>query len=206
MRQETGSKSYLLNDYVSIQLKLDGHSFSLAECNHSAVAEGAEIVNVLVVSPKSMLVPTEEFDAQSTAQMLAANAMACADDEIAVCGVERDGVASIVALKRSLYDELHTRLGGRERIYTPLTLDEQSATRQNIVELYGECGLLYIKVYGQKLRFADVFSVANDDDILYIMAKLGEQYAIESYDVHITGDDAEHIKERLKQYFRVVCA
>ena len=58
MKQATGSKTPNPIHKVSIQLALDGHSFSTP----LPAAAGEEPVEVELLTPKTMLVPAELFD------------------------------------------------------------------------------------------------------------------------------------------------
>ena len=77
MKQATGSKTPNPIHKVSIQLALDGHSFSTP----LPAAAGEEPVEVELLTPKTMLVPAELFDEERGAELLAANGMAPSGDE-----------------------------------------------------------------------------------------------------------------------------
>lgn len=71
MRQATGSNTPQSGNKVSIQLSLDGHSFSVPALSELPAGEAPVTVELLL--PGTMLVPGELFDAERGAEMLAAN-------------------------------------------------------------------------------------------------------------------------------------
>ncbi len=73
MRQATGSNTPQSGNKVSIQLSLDGHSFSVPALSELPAGEAPVTVELLL--PRTMLVPGELFDAERGAEMLAANGM-----------------------------------------------------------------------------------------------------------------------------------
>ena len=73
MRQATGSNTPQSGNKVSIQLSLDGHSFSVPALSELPAGEAPVTVELLL--PGTMLVPGELFDAERGAEMLAANGM-----------------------------------------------------------------------------------------------------------------------------------
>ena len=62
MRQATGSNTPQLGNKVSIQLSLDGHSFSVPALSELPAGEAPVTVELLL--PRTMLVPGELFDAE----------------------------------------------------------------------------------------------------------------------------------------------
>lgn len=82
MRQETGSNTPQTANKVSIQLSLDGHSFSAQALAGDFPGDGA--VEVELLTARTMLVPREVFDAGLGTELLAAGRMALAAGENAV--------------------------------------------------------------------------------------------------------------------------
>ena len=70
MKQATGSNTPQSGNKVSIQLSLDGHSFSVPALPELPAGEAPVTVELLL--PRTMLVPGELFDAEWGAEMLAA--------------------------------------------------------------------------------------------------------------------------------------
>ena len=65
---------------------------------------------------------------------------------------------------------VHERLGGRARYTTPLLCVPQTSVPT--VWMYYAAGLLYIKVYDGKLRFAEVVPAPDEADLLYMLERL----------------------------------
>ena len=93
MRQATGSNTPQSGIKVSIQLSLDGHSFSVPALSELPAGEAPVTVELLL--PRTMLVPGELFDAERGAEMLAANGMPPTAEE---CVVASDPEAEFVAV------------------------------------------------------------------------------------------------------------
>ena len=71
---------------------------------------------------------------------------------------------------------------------------------------YRTAGLLYIKVYDGCLRFAGVIPAPDTADVCYFTERLGKEFALNSCELRISGDDAKACGKLLKGYFkRVVC-
>ena len=83
MRQATGSNTPQSGNKVSIQLSLDGHSFSVAA--PPAFPAEAERIEAEVLTPRTMLVPVEYFAGERAAALLAANGMPALSGEETVC-------------------------------------------------------------------------------------------------------------------------
>ena len=74
MKQATGSNTPQSINKVSIQLTLDGHSFSAPALSGEFPGDGP--VEVELLTPRTMLVPEELFDKEHAGEVLAAAGMA----------------------------------------------------------------------------------------------------------------------------------
>lgn len=94
MRQATGSNTPQSGNKVSIQLSLDGHSFSVPALSELPAGEAPVTVELLL--PRTMLVPGELFDAERGAEMLAANGMPpTAEESVVASDPEAEFVAAL---------------------------------------------------------------------------------------------------------------
>lgn len=202
MKQVTGSNAPQTSNKVSIQLALDGHSFSAPALAGEFPDDGP--VEVEVLTARTMLVPAEMFDAGDAGALLAANGMAAAADECAVCSAPHNGIVAVMAVPKDAAQAVGEKLGGRARYTTPL-LGEVLAGVQT-VWAYRTAGLLYIKVYDGALRFAGVVPAPDEADVCYFMERLGTEFKLADYVLGISGDGAKACGKSLKGYFKqIVC-
>ena len=181
MKQATGSNTPQSINKVSIQLTLDGHSFSAPALSGEFPGDGP--VEVELLTPRTTLVPEEFFDEACAGELLAAAVMAAAENALAA---------------------VHERLGGRARYTTPLLCVPQTSVPT--VWMYYAAGLLYIKVYDGKLRFAEVVPAPDEADLLYMLERLGSEFRLRDYTLRIGSGDGRALKRKLGGYFRqIVC-
>ena len=187
MKQVTGSNTPQATNKVSIQLTLDGHSFSA----HGLDGEfpGEEPVEAELLTARTML---------------AANGMAPAAEERAVCSLPVQGIVAVMAAHREALRQAEEKLGDRILYTTPLLREVQAGTPT--VWAYRTAGLLYIKVYDGSLRFAGVIPAPDTADVCYFTERLEKEFALKSCELRISGDDAKACGKLLKGYFkRIVC-
>ena len=98
MRQATGSNTPQSGNKVSIQLSLDGHSFSVPALSELPAGEAPVTVELLL--PRTMLVPGELFDAERGAEMLAANGMPPTAEESVVASDPEAEFVAVTAINR----------------------------------------------------------------------------------------------------------
>lgn len=166
---------------VSIRLLSGGHSFSLEELNaRIAAAQGA--VEVVVLTPKTTLVPEEFFAAEHAAIYLNEVGLAPAMGECVVCSKPIGGVVAVMAIDVACFDALQDA----EVVYTTPMLAECVVEEGSVLQLEG--GLLYVRIYNGGMRFAEVMECANDADILYYLTKIDEVYNIYNMSARAYGD------------------
>jgi len=202
MEQVTGSNTPQATNKVSIQLTLDGHSFSA----HGLDGEfpGEEPVEAELLTARTMLVPEEVLGTGDAGTLLAANGMAPAAEERAVCSLPVQGIVAVMAAHREALRQVEEKLGDRIRYTTPLLREVQAGTPT--VWAYRTAGLLYIKVYDGSLRFAGVIPAPDTADVCYFTERLEKEFALKSCELRISGDDAKACGKLLKGYFkRIVC-
>ena len=109
MKQVTGSNTPQATNKVSIQLTLDGHSFSA----HGLDGEfpGEEPVEAELLTARTMLVPEEVLGTGDAGTLLAANGMAPAAEERAVCSLPVQGIVAVMAAHREALRQVEEKLG-----------------------------------------------------------------------------------------------
>ena len=93
MKQATGSNTPQSGNKVSIQLSLDGHSFSAPALSGEFPGDGP--VEVELLTPRTTLVPEEFFDEACAGELLAAHLAAEGVPDAAVEVVEADLFATL---------------------------------------------------------------------------------------------------------------
>ena len=125
MRQATGSNTPQSGNKVSIQLSLDGHSFSVPALSELPAGEAPVTVELLL--PRTMLVPGELFDAERGAEMLAANGMPPTAEESVVASDPEAEFVAVTAINREALRQVavhhpaaaHPREYGQNRVDEP---------------------------------------------------------------------------------------
>ena len=202
MKQATGSNTPQSINKVSIQLTLDGHSFSAPALSGEFTGDGP--VEVELLTPRTMLVPEELFDKEHAGEVLAAAGMAALPGECPVWSAPQQNAVAVMAAAENALAAVHERLGGRARYTTPLLCVPQTSVPT--VWMYYAAGLLYIKVYDGKLRFAEVVPAPDEADLLYMLERLGSEFRLRDYTLRIGSGDGRALKRKLGGYFRqIVC-
>lgn len=98
-----------------------------------------------LLTARTMLVPEEVLGTGDAGTLLAANGMAPAAEERAVCSLPVQGIVAVMAAHREALRQVEEKLGDRIRYTTPLLREVQAGTPT--VWAYRTAGLLYIKVY-----------------------------------------------------------
>lgn len=202
MKQATGSNTPQSINKVSIQLTLDGHSFSAPALSGEFPGDGS--VEVELLTPRTTLVPEEFFDEACAGELLAAAGMAALPGECPVWSAPQQNAVAVMAAAENALAAVHERLGGRARYTTPLLCVPQTSVPT--VWMYYAAGLLYIKVYDGKLRFAEVVPAPDEADLLYMLERLGSEFRLRDYTLRIGSGDGRALKRKLGGYFRqIVC-
>ena len=184
-----------LQNNVSIRLKSGGHSFSGAELD--ALRGAKQPVEALLLTSKSTLVPAEFFDKAHAADYLADVGLATSVDEVAVFSKPTCGVVAVMAIAERTLIELQSV--AKEIVFTSPLLAEQTVEQGSVLHL--EDDLLYVRVYGDGLRFAEVVEIKNDADILYYLTVINEVYGICNMFARAKGDTAR-LQRLCKQIFK----
>lgn len=202
MKQVTGSNTPQTIDKVSIQLALDGHSFSAPTLSESF--PGGDDVEVEVLTPRTLLVPEPLFEAGRGAELLAAAGLTPTPDEELIYSLPRDGVIAVMAIPAEALRAVEKALSTRARYTTPLLT---TPVRTNGVAWLGHtAGLLYIKVYDESLQFAEVIPAVSDADVRYFFERLSREFMLKNYDLYISADTAKSMRKIAGKYFKqIVC-
>ena len=200
MRQVTGSNLTPSNKKVSIQLKLDGHSFS-RDILPRKIAEGAN-VEVELLTAKSIAVPAECFDPELAENLLAMSGIALSEDEQAVWSGEQEGIVAVMALPRDYAEGLQSHYGDRLQYSSPLL--RKISGKGRYLYIYNMGKLAYFKLYNEsQIEYCQAHSLTGGDDLLYIIERLAQEFSLRDFVVGLAGDCNTALLKVLKQYHKV---
>ena len=207
MKQATGSNASRFTNKVSIQQSLDGHSFSVSGLEW--ILPGSEAVTVEVLTPQTLLVPAELFDAGEAAGLLAAAGMACTQEQQAVWSMptmvdSRTEAVAVMAADAKALQLIEERLGNRAFFTTPLL--KRTADSAPTVRLQYKGGILYIKVFAGMLRMAETIPAPSEADIRYFVDRLQQAFPLKKMRLVISGADTKRVRKLIGNRFgKVVC-
>lgn len=202
MKQATGRINLRsVTDNVSIQLALDGHSFSIV--GEERIPTGTAI-SVEILTARTLLVPEELFAPEQAAALLAADGKAPLTGEETVCTAPQQGVAAVMAVPTQALQQLRERFGEETALAytTPLLLDPQPD--KPTVLLQWIAGYLYIKIYHAGLRLAEVLPAPTDADIRYAIERFGTAFPFKQYALLAAGSEARRLSKLAGKYFKQV--
>lgn len=228
MRQVTGSNSTSTDKKVSIQLRLDGHSFSrdilLAEVAEKSVARaGAEadakeegIVEVELLTAKTIMVPEECFEPDLAAKLLRMSGIICSDEELPVWSRPCDGAVAVMALSREVAQVLNECFGACVEYSSPIlrqcTVQSQGQEKDKgkiegvgqYLYIYSDGNVAYFKLYeGAKLRLCEVISLTGEDDMLCMVESIIRECSLAKPTIFVEGTSTDGVIKLLKQYHKV---
>lgn len=228
MRQVTGSNSTSTDKKVSIQLRLDGHSFSrdilLAEvAEKSVVRAGAEadakeecIVEVELLTAKTIMVPEECFEPDLAAKLLRMSGIICSDEELPVWSRPCDGAVAVMALSREVAQVLNECFGACVEYSSPIlrqcTVQSRGQEKGSgkiegigpYLYIYSDGNVAYFKLYeGAKLRLCEVISLTGEDDMLCMVESIIRECSLAKPTIFVEGTSTDGIIKLLKQYHKV---
>lgn len=228
MRQVTGSNSTSTDKKVSIQLRLDGHSFSrdilLAEVAEKSVARaGAEadakeegIVEVELLTAKTIMVPEECFEPDLAAKLLRMSGIICSDEELPVWSRPCDGAVAVMALNREVAQVLNESFGACVEYSSPIlrqcTVQSQGQEKGSgkiegvgpYLYIYSDGNVAYFKLYeGAKLRLCEVISLTGEDDMLCMVESIIRECSLAKPTIFVEGTSTDGVIKLLKQYHKV---
>lgn len=200
MRPATGSNVPQTIQIVSVQPKLDGHSFSKPQIIGDY--SGQESVRVEWITARTMLVPSALFESDNAGKLLAANGMAPHAGDHVLYSEPQQNIVAVMAVGDEAVNLVAQELGARATHSTPLLREFSPATAS--VWLYRIGELLYCKVYNGRLRMAEVIPAPSKADVCYFVKRLGEEFKLTDFTLVAAGEDAKALTKSLKRYFKQV--
>lgn len=207
MKQATGNNASRFTNKVSIQQSLDGHSFSVSGLEW--ILPGNEAVTVELLTPQTLLVPADLFEAAEAAELLAAAGMACTQEQQVVWSMptmvdSRTEAVAVMAADAKALQLIEERLGNRAFFTTPLL--KPTADSAPTVRLQYKGGILYIKVFAGMLRMAETIPAPSEADIRYFVDRLQQAFPLKKMRLVISGADTKRVRKLIGNRFgKVVC-
>ncbi len=221
MKRETGRTNprYAVKK-VSIQLALDGHSFSIVEEeDEQAPAKRPEaekaffaadeqpertVLAVEVVTPRTLLVPEPLFADDRAADLLAADGKHLRTGETAVATPAQYGLVAVIAVPAEALRQLRETYGEQAefRFSTPLFSEIRSAVPTCRLQL--KANYLFVKLYDTSLYLAEVIPAPADADILFAIDRIGSEFPPESCALRLVGRETHRLAKLFGRRFRSV--
>ncbi len=158
-----------------------------------------------LLTARTMLVPEEVLGTGDAGTLLAANGMAPAAEERAVCSLPVQGIVAVMAAHREALRQVEEKLKETASATPPRCSGRCRPEHRP----YGHTARRgsYMKVYdGKACRFAGVIPAPDTADVCYFTERLEKEFALKSCELRISGDDAKACGKLLKGYFkRIVC-
>ncbi len=202
MKQATGRIDLrTATNKVSIQLALDGHSFSIIGGN-GVLPEA--VVSVEILTSRTLLVPEELFDLSQARTLLAADGKAPLAGEEIVHSAPVEGIVALMAVPTQALQQLRERLDADtvQEYTTPLLAPMHPA--KPTVLLQRTAGYLYVKIYNAGLRLAEVLPTPTDTDVRYALERLGTEFPLKQYLLQLTGKENRRLEKLVGNRFKSV--
>lgn len=166
---------------VSIRYISGGHSFSEKEIE-TINAEGRS-VEISIITPKSVLVPVENYIDTNRGDYLAAMGLAPSANEVAIEAARKGDMVAVVAVDKAFVESLD-KIKVNILLTTPLL--DKSIEQGTIIDLV-EC-VAYIRIYDGGLRFAEAVGIYSDADLMATLERLNEVFGIYNMYARAKGD------------------
>jgi|GluameStandDraft_1065615.scaffolds.fasta_scaffold00006_149 hypothetical protein len=202
MKQATGKTDSRPNvKKVSIQLALDGHSFSIVG-GQGILPEAT--VKVEILTTRTLLVPEELFDSQQAATLLAADGKAPLSGETIVWSHPHNGVIAVMTAPSQALQQVHSYFDADTDVeyITPLLVDLRPSKPTFLLQSIA--GYLYIKIYNAGLRLAEVLPTPTETDIRYVLERLDNTFPTRQYALRTAGKEACRLAKLVSNRFRSV--
>ena len=200
MRPVTGSNPAQSSNYVSIQLTLGGHSFSIATLP-ADVCNSSEPLLCVIDTPRVTLIPAEIFDSSIADSYLALNGITCRKDEKCVYSEACNGMVAVIAIASKALNELRSKFGERVHFTTPLLDSTHQEEKKALIISCSEHNT-YLRLYNDGLRIAEAIETSSPNEILYYIARLSETTELGDTPIYIIGSKAT--KKTVKKYYKNV--
>lgn len=184
---------------MSIRLWSDGHSFpreALQKALCGTVPKGEEPLCIELLSPRTTLAPEAARGVEQPEELLRLAGVPCRENECALWSEAVEGIVAAMAIDRSTHQQLPEGCS-----FTSPLLDN-SLRGEHVVALSRYENLIYIKVWGQELRLAEVITVAGNEDLIYYISRLGELIPLREYTLRTGGESPRELQKLLKNYFK----
>lgn len=203
MKPETGNKPIQAQNKVSIQLSLDGHSFSPSPLPERAGGEDG--VWVELISPRTMLVPESLFAPQTGRELLAANGTPATADERIVCSEVREGAVAVMPVAGEVLQQIEAKYPANIRFTSPLLHRPAESGKCVWMARWGK--VLYIKIYREGvLLLAEAIEAETDDDLRYFVERLNGTFPLAEFELRAAGEEAGKLRKRIGKIFaRAIC-
>ena len=166
---------------VSIRYISGGHSFSEKEIE-TINAEGRS-VEISIITPKSVLVPVENYIDTNRGDYLAAMGLAPSANEVAIEAARKGDMVAVVAVDKAFVESLD-KIKVNILLTTPRL--DKSIEQGTIIDLV-EC-VAYIRIYDGGLRFAEAVGIYSDADLMATLERLNEVFGIYNMYARAKGD------------------
>lgn len=221
MKRETGRTNLRqVVKKVSIQLALDGHSFSIVEeANGQAPAKRPEVekaffaadeqperkvLNIEVVTPRTLLVPEPLYADDRAADLLAADGKHLRTNETAVVTPVQSSLVAVIAVPVEALRQLRETYGEQAEFCfsTPLLSEMRSALPTCRLQL--KANHLFVKLFDTALYLAEVIPAPGDADILFAIDRIGSEFPPESCALRLVGRETHRLAKLFGRRYRSV--
>ncbi len=184
----------------------DGHSLSneaagAAKSAAKGVATQSACVEVLLSTPKSVLLPVEQLGKLTPYQYLSLSALTPSPSESVVLSRETDGMVALMAIDTPLLEELNGNYS--KVVFNSPLLSTPMPNVGSVISLYGST--LYMRVANDGLRLAEVKEVSCDADILYYLSAIDRVYNIYNMYARAEGDTSRLQRVCKRLFKKLVC-
>ena len=178
---------------MSIRLWSDGHSFPGEQLQ--AWPEG-DPLRIELLSPRTTLVPASAFRPEEAEAILHLAGLGCCDSEQAVWSEEVEGRVVVMAIDTATLN----LLPAGKAFTSPLVTLKAQARHTVLLARYGS--LLYVKIWEEELRLAEVIRTETEEDLLYYLTRLGEVISLRGYSLEVAGDEPRKLSKLVKNLFK----
>lgn len=198
MKPETGNKPLTAQNMVSIQLSLDGHSFSPSPLPERPGGEGDVWVELIL--PRTMLVPESLFDPETAGELLAANGTPATAGERIVCSEARDGAVAVMPIAGEVLQQIEAKYPGTRHFTTPLL--HRPAETGKCVWMARRGMVLYTKVYRDgQLLLAEAIAAETEEELIYFTERLNEAFPLAEFELRAAGEEPGKLRKRIGKIF-----
>ncbi|MDE6865670.1 MAG: DUF3822 family protein [Alistipes sp.] len=186
---------------MSIQLALDGHSFSIVG-SRAALSEA--VVSVEILTPRTLLVPEELFDPSHAATLLAADGKAPHTGEEIVHSAPVEGIVALMTVPTKALRRLRERLDTDAELAFTTPLLAPAHPDKPTVLLHQAAGYLYIRIYNGGLRLAEALPMPTDAAIRYVLERLETEFPLKQYAAQLFGKENRRLEKLVGKRFKSV--